>query len=321
MLSTCILTCALYEHAYIYSFIQHYQKLGFDKIYLLEDRNQPPIPIPSNLQISIHKIPVYYPPHLNNFGKVQLWNFTFLIQNVIKEDWIFLCDIDEFLYLPDDKTISTYLHQTLHFYKNQDIGQIQFPWMIVEYSGKSPQSYSQLLHENQWYANDEVKSIIKRSAFQSIPDNHHFHLKYHVQTLHHQHILTHKPQKRYPKLKLSQYYEFQKYPFVIHFHTRGMNNIATKILTYQYKDKAGEEERNILLRAIQQKNPLLWKRTEKYKLIHDHSKNPKITKWKIPFDQYPIQNDIEEENLRLILLKYGISWEIYQQFLNKTCLS
>jgi hypothetical protein len=189
--------------------------------------------------------------------------------------------------------------------------------MIVEYSGKPPQSHSQLLQENRWFVNDEVKSILKRSAFQSIPDNHHFHLKYHLKTLHHQHILTHKPQKRYPKFKLSQYYEFQKYPFVIHFHTRGMNNIVTKILTYQYKDKAGEEERNILLRAIQQKNTLLWKKTEKYKLIHDHSKNQKITKWNIPFNQYPIQNDLEEEHLCSILLKYGISWEIYQTFLNQ----
>jgi hypothetical protein len=160
--------------------------------------------------------------------------------------------------------------------------------------------------------------MIKKSAFQSIPDNHHFHLKYHFQTLHHQYILTHQPKKRYPKLKLAQYYEFQKYPFVIHFHTRGMNNIVTKILTYQYKDKAGTEERNVLLHAIQQKQLHLFRKTEKYKLICDHSTlYPQIKKWNLSFDLYPIQKELEEENLKTILLKYKITWEEYQRFLNQ----
>lgn len=318
MLTTAVLTCALYEHAYIDSFIEHYQKLGFDKIYLLEDRNQPSYEILQNeYTIPIQKIPVYYPPHITNFGKVQLWNFTFLIKNAIQEDWIFLCDIDEFLYLPENQSIHSYLQNTLKQHP-QDIGQIQFPWMIVEYSGKPVSSHSQLLQENGWFANDEVKSMIKRSAFQSIPDNHHFHLKHHFQTLHHQYILTHHPKKRYPKLKLAQYYEFQRYPFVIHFHTRGINNIVTKIFTYQYKDKAGAEERNVLIRAIQQNQPHLWKHTEKYKLIRDHSTlYPKIAKWNILFDQYLIKKELEDSNLRMILEKYKISWEVYRRFMER----
>ena len=303
----CVLTCVLNEHCYLYHFIYYYQTLGFDKIYILQDRGQDALEInQEDFQIEIQILPVIYPPGYTNFNKVQYWNSTFMIQKVIKEDWILLCDIDEYLYL-HGKTIKEYI-ETLPMKEN--IGQVQFPWMCVEHIGQQQENILNSLNINQWNTNDEVKSIVRRDVFIKAVDNHHNIIKNildnkKIFTLHHQ-ILTIQAKKRYPRFKQPEYYS--KHPFMIHFHTRGLSNILVKILSYKYKDKAGLLERAKLVNCINNETFKALRWNAKFKLIRFHKRNYiKIPKWEMILPQIPekylIQYEKENKTLSELLKK------------------
>jgi len=290
-----VLTCVLHEHFYLHHFIFYYQQLGFNKIYILLDKNQPDLFIDtSKFTINIIILPLYFPINIHDFGKIQLINFTNMIKQVIKEDWIFIVDVDEYLYL-HGKSIHEYISEKEN--KINNLGQIQFPWMIVENYGKQTNNIFDNLKNNKWKTNDEIKSIIKRDAFVRIPDNHHCILKPKYITLHHNGFLTHEPRKRYFKLKHSIYYEL-KNPFLIHFHSRGLNNITLKILTYKYKNKSGLEQRRLFRECINSKKFHRLKINNKFKIIHEHLHLYKdINKFELILPEIPTEylNNMENE--------------------------
>lgn len=297
----CVLTCVLNEHCYLYHFIYYYQSLGFDKIYILQDRGQDPLEInPEDFKIEIQILPVVYPPGYTNFNKVQYWNSTFMIQKVIQEDWILLCDIDEYLYL-HGKTIKEYIGSLP---MKDNVGQVQFPWMCVEHIGQQQENILNSLNLNQWNTNDEVKSIVRRDVFIKAVDNHHNIIKNIFEnkkmfTLHHQ-ILTMHAKKRYPRFRFPDYYS--EHPFMIHFHTRGLTNILVKILSYKYKDKAGLLERAKLVNSINQETFKALRWNEKFKLIRFHKRAyMRIPKWTLSLPEIPEKYLIhyEKENKTL----------------------
>ncbi len=306
----CVLTCVLNEHCYLYHYIYYYQTLGFDKIYILQDRGQDNLEIDQNdFTIEIQVLPVIYPPGYTNFNKVQYWNSTFMIHKVIKEDWILLCDIDEYLYL-HGKTIQQYM-ESLPMREN--IGQAQFPWMCVEHYGEQQENILNSLNINTWHTNDEVKSIVRRDVFIKAVDNHHNIIKNQLEnkkifTLHHQ-ILTMQAKKRYPRFRQPDYY--RQHPFMIHFHTRGLPNILVKILSYKYKDKAGLLERIKLVNNINQEQFKAIRWNEKFRLIRFHKRAyiriPKfeMTLPHIP-EKYLIQYDKENKTLSELFQKNQI---------------
>jgi len=312
-IEACVLTCVLHEHAYLEHFIYYYQLLGFKHVYILKDRDQDEIRIQKNkFQIKITILPLQFPSHITNFSYIQYWNSTFMIKNIIKEDWILLCDIDEYLYL-HGKNIHEYLDNIPNL---DEIGQIQFPWMIVEHYGQPTRDLFQLLRNHNWFVNDEVKAIVRRDVFVKAVDNHHNIILPHkitngiqknIYTLHHQ-ILTKNPKKRYPNCKKQEYY--RDHGFMIHFHTRGLNNILLKILTYKYPDKAGLMERNKLVIALQTENFGYLKNNEKFKLIHFHKSYPKINKFPIIYPNiipsFYIQYEIEQNLLWRLFENYHI---------------
>lgn len=321
----CVLTCVLHEHAYLEHFIYYYQTLGFKHVYILKDRDQEEIRIDrSKFQIKITILPLQFPPQITNFSYVQYWNSTFMIKNIIQEDWILLCDIDEYLYL-HGKNIHEYLDNIPNL---DEIGQIQFPWMIVEHYGQPTRDLFKLLRSHNWFVNDEVKAIVRRDVFVKAVDNHHnIILPYqkingiqkNIYTLHHQ-ILTKNPKKRYPNCKRMEYY--RDHGFMIHFHTRGLNNILLKILTYKYKDKAGLIERNKLVIALQTENFGYLKNNEKFKLIKFHKSYPKINKFPIVYpiipESYYIQYEKEQNLLWRLLENYQIPLIKYMKLLENT---
>ncbi len=310
-----VLTCVLNEHSYLHHFIYYYQYLGFDHIYILKDKGQSDLNINESLfSIKITILPVIYPEGMDNFNKVQYWNTTFMIKNIIKEDWVFCCDIDEFLYIHGKK-----IRDFMSYYKNLNkIGQIQFPWMIVEHIGLPTNNLFDTLNQNSWHVNDEVKAMVRRDAFITALNNHQnvIHPKYFN---HHHNIMTHVNKKRYRAYKQKEYY-YKGGGFVIHFNSRGLNNILIKILSYKYKDKAGFMERKKLINGINFERYQLVRRNYKFRLVRQHQNYGVLKKWKLILpefqNEFKINYQIEENILLKLLKKNNINIQKYNKFLS-----
>lgn len=310
-----ILTCVLNEHSYLHHFIYYYQSLGFDHIYILRDRGQDDLNINKSLfNIKITVLPVIYPEGINDFNQVQYWNTTFMIRNIIKEDWIFCCDIDEFLYI-HGKTLRDFLS---HYKNLQKIGQIQFPWMIVEHVGLPTNNLFDTLNNNSWHVNDEVKAMVRREAFIQAPNNHQ-NIIHPIYLNHHHHQMTYVNKKKYPSYKRKDYYN-NGGGFVIHFNSRGLNNILIKILSFKYKDKAGFIERKRLINAINTERYYNIRMNYKFKLIRNHKNYQQLKKWKLHLpsfpDEFKINYQVEENILFNLLKKNNINIDKYKKLLS-----
>ncbi len=317
-----LLTCVLNEHSFLYHFIYYYQLIGFDHIYILKDKNQPDIIIDKSLfTIKITVLPLLYPPNIKGFTYIQYWNNNFMIKNIIKEDWILNCDIDEYLYL-HGKTIKEYI-EDIQLKNNNQIGQFQFPWLCIEHIGRLTPNIFDTMLENNWYTNDQVKAIVKRELFIKSVDNHHFIIKKQNNNInyftYHYNRRVNKVKKRYPKYINPQYYKTN--PFMIHFHSRGLNNIFTKILTYKYKGKSGPMERQKLINSINSKQFSALKNNNKFQIIKEHKRYPQIQKYELNLPEfnspYLINIENEEEFLLNLLKKNNINIVSYYELLNR----
>ena len=117
----CIYTRLYYESPYILFFIEHYIKLGFDKIIILKSDN-----IIFNNTFE-NNVDIY---NVNNDENKLLSIYTKFIKNT-KYDWVLIVDIDEILFLnPKYNTINDYVQNKL--IKNSDINTFYFRWAMLE---------------------------------------------------------------------------------------------------------------------------------------------------------------------------------------------
>ena len=119
-----VIICAMAknEHLYINDWVNHYVKLGFDKIYIYDNDN---IESP------------YIGDYIENKDNVEIIDVRGIVKQKLQQecytrfynehefDWVFYCDIDEFLFGVDN--IKTFLEN----FKDLSIGQVRVKWKLI----------------------------------------------------------------------------------------------------------------------------------------------------------------------------------------------
>lgn len=271
MPSYAVLTCALHEHAYINGFISHYQNLGFDAIYIICDRFQPKYEPYLNMEklnnIKIHFIQMNYPLNQMNpkFFEINQINYY---RNTIKQmnfDYIFLCDMDEYLYLPTGNIQSFML-------KLPNVSQVRFPWMMVDSIDEDPINMFDNLDKHQWYNNGHVKSMFKKSDL--VQKNNVLQISTHTAMVNGHTYLQDviQPPKnfdgKFPHSRFSIDF-YKSHAFIIHFHTRSFKNNIIKLLTNKYSGKSDNDQKAKFI-ALVKNNIYNYKDLTKFSLIKAH---------------------------------------------------
>lgn len=134
-----VLCCmAKNEHLYINDFVNHYVKLGFDRIYIYDndDTDKP-----------------YICDYIKNTEKVEIIDVRGVVKPKLQQecytkfynshdfDWVFYCDIDEFLFGIDN--IKSFLFK----FKNMPIGQVRVKWKLIGDDGYIERDMSKPVYE------------------------------------------------------------------------------------------------------------------------------------------------------------------------------
>ncbi len=293
MPSYAVLTCALHEHAYINAFISHYKNLGFNSIYIVCDKFQPKYEsyIIPHQDLKIHFIHMNYTlQQINSFDTLQLEYYRKIIPS-INSDWIFLCDIDEFLYLPCNH-IQNFMNPLLSQYN--DLAQVSFPWMMVDSLKDDYIHMFDQLQNHKWFTNHHVKSLFQKKSL--VYKNNKLSLSTHATTVNGR---TYLQNGFVPPFQLNSMYQnrfsvdfYKKHAFIIHFHTRSFKNNMIKILTNKYSGKSDQNQKRKLL-ALIKNNSYDYKNLTKFALISSHQ-----TKEIPHFDLVGLNHNILPNNIQ-----------------------
>lgn len=269
-----LLTCALHEHAYINGFISHYQNLGFDAIYIICDRFQPKyeeyLETEKFKNIQIQFIHMNYPLNQTNskFFEINQMNYY---RNTIKDmnyDYIFLCDMDEYLYLPSG-SIQSFMNPIIQL---SDVSQVRFPWMMVDSLDEDPVNMFNNLNNHKWYNNGHVKSIFKKSSL--VYKNNVLQINTHTSMVKERTFLQNGIVQPYNSDRKYNHNKFpvdfyKKNAFIIHFHTRSFKNNIIKLLTNKYNGKSDNNQKAKFI-ALVKNNIYNYQGLTKFSLIKAH---------------------------------------------------
>jgi hypothetical protein len=274
MPSYAVLTCALHEHAYINGFISHYQNLGFNAIYIICDRFQPKYEPYLNMEklnkIEIHFIHMNYPLNQYNakFFEINQMNYYRSTIKQMNYDYIFLCDMDEYLYLPTGN-IQSFMTPILQL---PNVSQIRFPWMMVDSLDEDPVNMFDNLDKHKWYLNGHVKSMFKKNSL--VYKNNVLQINTHTTMVKGRSYTQNgfqQPQTLDGKFPHSRFPIdfYKKNAFIIHFHTRSFKNNIIKLLTNKYSGKSDNNQKGKFL-ALVKNNNYDYKGLTKFSLIKAH---------------------------------------------------
>ncbi len=272
--SYAVLTSALHEHCYINSFISHYQNLGFDAIYIICDRFQPKyepyLEMDKLNKIKIHFIHMNYPLNQYNAKSFEINQINYYKKTIqiINFDYIFLCDMDEYLYLPSGN-IQSFMKPILLL---NNISQIKIPWMIVDSIDEDPINMFDNLDKHKWYTNGHIKSIFKKNDL--VYKNNSIQLNTHTATVKGLSYLQdgfHQPLTNFGKLDNNRFSIdfYKKNAFIIHFHTRSFKNNIIKLLTNKYNGKSDNNQKGAFISLVKYNN-YDYKNLTKFSLIKSH---------------------------------------------------
>lgn len=309
----CVYTRTFYESPYINFFIEHYIKLGFDKIFILKT---------DNLDLKVDNKYFDFIEILNVENKAD--ETLALNIDIIKESeyqWFLNIDNDEFLFI-DSKysNIKEYLLNILN--ERPDVNLIFFRWLIVNKFNNKNITMENLIKNYKITKNINIKSFIKNSKLKSLTshlgifeDNNY---KIYFENLNN---LENKPKHN---LNNNSYND----SCIIHVHTRSFNNLIIKSIITKFKEKKINNKdcfKNFI-------------NNEEFKDINDQGLLQELkkligAKFHLPFHQIKIEllknnlflenfklfdyeskfldEDEEKKNLELILKKNNINIQNY----------
>lgn len=275
-----VITRVKNEQGYIESFVYHYLYLGFDFIYILinEDQNY----VIENEKVKIIKHNFLGDEVISKFFK------TFL-QSLKKIDWVLHVDVDEYLFLSNKMNIKNYIDK----FATENTGQFLFKWAIIEnYRSVLGQEYDLqiILDKSKIFSNKHYKSIFKLINLLEIT-NPHFVVVNNDTYLDNTKITN--------KLEGHIENDFSYDTSVlIHFHTRSLENVFIKSLTYDFNNMK-EKIPNILQQNLSLDE--LIKNVTKLKMPFDHAKDIKLDKKKLQYLKFNIDTTI---NKKIIYKKF-----------------
>jgi hypothetical protein len=104
-----VVVCARWETAYISEWIRYYDAIGFDRIYLYCNDDDP-----TELAEQVARTPVSHPDlvsftHFRGQGQQRAMYFDALVRVRREAEWVSFLDVDEFLHLPGCGNIKTFM--------------------------------------------------------------------------------------------------------------------------------------------------------------------------------------------------------------------
>jgi hypothetical protein len=276
-----------YEHIYAEHYIQYYLSLGFDRIYILMSIDQEPYAI-TNEKVTI--IPHSY------FGNDVYHHLDKLLP--ASGNWTLFCDADEYLYLKDFPNIQTFL-ETIP----TDVEQIYFQWGLIE-NFAHMQGTSDLfncLSTNNMYSNSFIKSMVRLNTKNIGKVTPHCCLDISNNYLWNTYVLFHSNHA----VDIDNY--TSTYPFLIHFHTRSLQNIFIKGIITHLTDSKKNMYIIKLQKDISEKNLTNILRYQKFKLPFCHA-NEKIVPINIRLSGIIIDYNLENKQLETLCQKNNINY-------------
>lgn len=150
-----ILCVARNEPPFIEEWLEYHLILGFDRIHLVStDDSVTEFESFANGYRFAESIELYHFDDFRPGWQVRCYNACLPF---IKEDWLLVMDVDEFLYLSVYQTIQDFLDAV-----PGDAGQVQLPWLNVLSDSYFHECTFDVLNESKKYVSNHVKSLVRR---------------------------------------------------------------------------------------------------------------------------------------------------------------
>jgi hypothetical protein len=154
----------------------------------------------------------------------------------VKEDWVLVIDLDEFLYINPFRTIQDYL-ETI----DVSVGQIQFPWLNLMSDQYCHGSVFEIIRSSKKFTSDHMKSMARRTCCSWLGI--HAHDTKGMKTVFSSGVETNSSHRHPIFFDDTDYY--YQHPFILHFCSRGHFDILTRIIDQQFfNSKCGPQELN-----------------------------------------------------------------------------
>ena len=238
--STAILCVARNETPYTEEWLEYHFGLGIDRVYYVStDTDFTSVEAYLEGLRCRSRVELFHFDDFRPGWQMRCYNTYF---PRIEEDWVLVIDVDEFLYLQDFPGISEYIGSMA-----VDIGQVQFPWLILMSGVYSHPRVFDILGESRKHISDHVKSMVRRECSSGVGIHSHDTGRQ-LSCLSSGAVRPAGP--RHGVLYDDPQY-FDRHPFVLHFYSRGHLDVLCRILDHQFfNSKSGPLERERLSRYL-----------------------------------------------------------------------
>jgi hypothetical protein len=236
MSATAILCVARNESPYTAEWLEYHFSIGIDRIYYVStDSDFARIKAFIDGSQFRSRIELLHFQDFRPGWQARCYNVQLPL---ISEDWVLVIDIDEFLYLNTFPNMTAFLDRV-----GTDIGQIQFPWLNFISANYHETRVFDILSHSDPYISDHVKSMARRTNITRLGIHSHG-----VQGL--KNCLSsglELPAKSKHGALFAEPEYHQKYPFIMHFVSRGHLDVLNRIVDHQFfTAKNGQAERDRL---------------------------------------------------------------------------
>ena len=215
----CIYTRVFLDSPYINFFIEHYIKLGFDKIIILKaDDYHYKFDLKYKSHIEVHEV--------KNSGDNMLSEHDYLIKNT-GFDWVLSVDSDEFLLLHKKYKNNIKLYILKKYKENKNINTFYFRWGMIEKFDNNIVQGHNILNIYNVFQNTFIKSMVKIPFIKTHKKTHRIELNHPLHIYFENNILNDNEARSQQPITDNSYKE----SMLIHLHTRSVNNLIIKSFT------------------------------------------------------------------------------------------
>lgn len=240
MTTAAIVCIARNESPFVEEWARYHLQLGFDRIYFISTEEDPAHAATTIDRTGIgSRIEVLHFDDFQPGWQIRCYNAHLPL---VGEDWILVLDVDEFVYLHPFADVHDYLSTM-----PADVGQVQFPWLLMISSDYSRASVLGGLDDYASHLSDHVKSMVRREATTWLGI--HAHDAGETRSVLSSGVeIGARP--RHPHLLSSSGID-ELHPVVLHFVSRGHLDVMTRIVDHQFfNSKSGAAERERLARFL-----------------------------------------------------------------------
>ncbi|MFC1852294.1 glycosyltransferase family 2 protein [candidate division CSSED10-310 bacterium] len=241
MTTTAIVCIARNETPFTAEWLEYHFKIGIDRVYYIStDSDFTQVKAFFEGSKFRSRVELLHFDSFNPGWQMRCYDTYFPL---VKEDWVLVIDIDEFLYLNSFSNIREFLKTV-----DKNVGQIQFPWLNVMSNDYCHEHIFDILNHSEKYVSDHVKSMVRRRCASGLGIHAHGIIKS-KNCLSSGFQISAKPRFSFLFDDI-QYYN--NHPFVLHFYSRGHFDVLNRIMDHQFfNTKNGPIEQNRVLNYLQ----------------------------------------------------------------------